>query len=184
PKKGEVPEGEEVYHRHIFYHAIGSDPAKDTLIFGKDLGAEDWPNVDLSNDGRWLMISVEQGWTKSELYLQDLRSGNAAVRITEGKNFLYNGQIYNGKIFITTNEDASRYRMFVADASAPARANWKEIIPQSDAILQGAAIVNGMLLAQYEKNASSQLEFFEVNGNALGDVKLPQIGTVGGIGGK
>src|SRR6266496_678720 len=128
PKKGEVPEGEEVYHRHIFYHEIGTDPTKDALIFGKDLGAEDWPNVDLSNDGRWLIISVEQGWTKSELYLQDLRSGNPAVRITEGKNFLYGGQIYNGKIFITTNEDAPRYRMFVVDASATARANWKEII--------------------------------------------------------
>ncbi len=184
PKKGEVPEGEEVYHRHIFYHEIGNDPTKDALIFGKDLGAEDWPNVDLSNDGRWLIISVEQGWTKSELYLQDLRSGNPAVRITEGKNFLYGGQIYNGKIFITTNEDAPRYRMFVVDASATARANWKEIIPQSQAVLQGAAIVNGVLLAQYEKNASSQLEFFEINGRALGDVKLPQIGTVVGIGSK
>jgi len=184
PKKGEVPEGEEVYHRHIFYHEIGNDPAKDPLIFGKDLGAEDWPNVDLSNDGRWLIISVEQGWTKSELYLQDLRSGNPAVRITEGKNFLYNGQIYNGKIFITTNEDAPRYRMFVVEAAEPARASWKEIIPQSDAILQGAAIVSGMLLAQYEKNASSQLEFFDTKGQAQGDVKLPQIGTVTGIGGK
>jgi prolyl oligopeptidase len=184
PKKGEVPEGEEVYHRHVFYHALGSDPASDPLVFGKDLGAADWPNVDLSNDGRWLLISVEQGWTKSDLYVQDLRSKNAPVLITEGKNFLYSGQIYNGKIFITTNEDAPRYRMLVADASAPARANWKEIIPQSDAILQGAAIVNGMLLAQYEKNASSQLKFFDTQGSALGDVRLPQIGNVSGIGGK
>jgi prolyl oligopeptidase len=184
PKKGEVPDGEEVYHRRVFYHAVGSDPSEDPLIFGKDLGAEDWPNVDLSNDGRWLLISVEQGWTKSELYLQDLHSGNAPVRITEGKNFLYGGQIYNGKIFITTNEDAPRYRMLVADAASPARANWKEIIPQSDAILQGASIVNGLLLTQYEKNASSQLELFEPSGRARGDVHLPQIGTVEGTGGK
>ena len=184
PKKGEVPEGEEVYHRRVFYHALGADPSNDPLIFGKDLEPEDWPGVDLSNDGRWLLISVQHGWTKSELYVQDPKGSNPPVRITEGKNFLYGGEIYNGKIYITTNEDAPRYRMFVADASAAARANWKELIPQRDAILQGAAIVNGLLLAQYEQNASSQLKLFDIEGHGLGDVQLPQIGTVGGLGGK
>src|SRR5882672_5855121 len=46
PKKGDVPAGEEVYHRRVFYHALGSDPDKDPLIFGKDLDVEAWPNVD------------------------------------------------------------------------------------------------------------------------------------------
>ena len=184
PKKGEVAEGQEVYNRHIFYHALGNDPAKDPLIFGEGRDPEDWPGVDLSNDGRWLLISVEQGWTMSELYLQDLQAGTPPVRITEGKNFLYRGDVFNGKVFITTNEDAPRYRMFAVDASSPARANWKEVIPESNAVLQGAAVVNGQLLAQYEKNASSQLKLFATDGNLLGDVALPSIGSVVGLGGK
>ena len=80
PKKGEVAEGQDVYNRHVFYHVLGSDPAKDPLIFGEGRDPEDWPNVDLSNDGRWLLISVEQGWTKSELFLQDLNAGTPPVR--------------------------------------------------------------------------------------------------------
>ena len=28
PKKGDVPEGDDVYYLHIFYHALGSDPKK------------------------------------------------------------------------------------------------------------------------------------------------------------
>ena len=187
PKKGEVAEGQEVYYRHVFYHALGTDPAKDPLIFGKDLGAEDWPEVELSNDGQWLLITVAQGWTKSDLYVQDLRPGNYPrpwVKVTEGKNFLYGGEIFNGKIFITTNEDAPRYRMFVVDAASPARANWKEIIPQNDAVLQGAAIVNGLLLAQYEKNATSQLTLLNLDGKPIGEVQLPAIGSIFGLGGK
>jgi prolyl oligopeptidase len=184
PKKGEVPEGQEVYNRHVFYHVLGEDPAKDALVFGEGLGPEDWPNVQLSNEGNWLLITVSEGWTKSELYLQDLKAGTAPVRITEGKNFLYGGDVYNGKIFITTNEDAPRYRMFTVEAAAPERKNWKEVIPQSDAILQGVAIVNGQLLAQYEKNASSQLKLFNIEGKLLGDVALPTIGSLDGIGGK
>jgi prolyl oligopeptidase len=187
PKKGEVAEGQEVYYRHVFYHALGSDPAKDPLVFGKDLGAEDWPQVDLSNHGDWLLITVAQGWTKTDLYVQDLRPGierNPPVRITEGKNFLYGGEIFNGKIYITTNEDAPRYRTFVVDAASAARTNWKEIIPQNDAVLQGTAIVNGLLLAQYEKNASSQLKLLNTDGKTLGDVQLPAIGSIFGLGGK
>src|SRR5579863_5743954 len=187
PRKGEVAEGQEVYNRHVFYHALGSDPAKDPLIFGKDLGAEDWPEVDLSNDGRWLLITVAQGWTKSDLYVQDLGPGNYPrqwVKVTEAKNFLYGGQVFNGKIYITTNEDAPRYRTFAVEAASPARANWKEIIPQNASVLQGTAIVNGLLLAQYEKNATSQLRLLNPDGTPLGDVQLPAIGSVFGLGGK
>jgi prolyl oligopeptidase len=184
PKKGEVADGQEVYNRHVFYHALGTDSSKDPLIFGEGRDPEDWPEVDLSNDGRWLLVTVQQGWTKSELFLQDVKAGTAPARITEGKNFLYSGEIFNGKVFVTTNEDAPRYRMFVVDASSPARANWKEIIPQNDAVLQGAAIVNGLLLAQYEKNATSQLKLIATDGKTLGDVQLPAIGSVFGLGGK
>ena len=184
PKKGDVAEGQEVYNRHVLYHALGSDPAKDTVIFGEGREPEDWPEVDLSNDGRWLVITVAQGWTKTELYLQDLQAATPPVRITEGKNFLYSGQIFNGKLLITTNEDAPRYRQFVADPSSPSRANWKEIIPQNDAVLQGVAVVNGLLLAQYEKNASSQLKLFDVDGKLRGNVGMPAIGSVVGLGGK
>ena len=184
PKKGAVAEGQEFYNRHVFYHAIGSDPTKDPLIFGEGRDPQDWPNVTLSNDGRWLLTTVEQGWTKSELYLQDLKAGTTAVRITQGKNFLYRAEIVSDKIFITTNEEAPRYRMFVADAYSPVRANWKEIIPQKDAVLEGTAVVNGLLLAQYQKNAISQLALLETNGKMLGDVPLPAIGTVDGFGGK
>ena len=184
PKKGDVAEGQEVYNRHVFYHTLGSDSAKDPLIFGEGRDPQDWPDAGLSNDGRWLLISVSQGWTKTELFLQDTKTGAAPVRITEGKDFLYSGEIFNGKIFITTNEDAPRYRALVADATSPARSNWKEIIPQSDAVLQGVGVVNGLLLAQYEKNASSQLKLYDTGGRDLGNIQLPSIGSVFGIGGK
>ena len=183
PKKGEVPEGQEVYNRHVFYHALGSDPAEDPLVFGEGRNPEDWPNVTLSNDGRWLLITVEQGWTKSELYLMDLKVGRPPVRITAGKEFLYGGDVFDGKIYILTNEDAPRYRVLLADVAKPARDNWKEIIPQTDAVLQGTGVFGGKLMAVYEKNATSLLKLFDLEGKLLTDVPLPAIGSIAGLGG-
>jgi len=178
PNKGDVPAGQEMYNRHVYFHLLGSPVETDDLIFGEGRDPEDWPSVSLSNDGRWLLINVSEGWTKSELFLMDLKSGKPASRLTTGKNFLYGGDVYDGKIYITTNEDAPRYRVFVTDAGNFEREAWKEIIPQSDAVLQGAAVFGGKLFAQYEQNATSQLKIFDLEGKKLTDVTLPALGTV------
>ncbi len=178
PKKGDVPEGQEMYNRHVFYHELGTDPETDTKIFGEGRDPEDWPGVSLDNDGRLLLITVQEGWTKTELYLMDLKKGTPPERITTGKNFLYGGSIYNGRLYIVTNEDAPRYRVFAAEAGNYERDDWREIIPQSDAVLQGASVWGGKLFAQYEQNATSQLKIFDLNGDHLSDLMLPSIGTV------
>jgi prolyl oligopeptidase len=191
PKKGDVPAGEEVYYVKVFYHSLGADSANDALIFdpmakgGEDHTPQDIPSVQLADDDdRWLLTSVFKGWAKTELYVQDLRAGTPPTEITQGRNFLYSGEIFKGKLYIVTNEDASRYRVFAVDAAHPERENWKEIIPQSDAVLQGVSVLGGKLFAQYEKNATSQLKQFELDGRFIGDISLPAIGSVSGIFGK
>ena len=184
PKKGDVPEGQEMYNRHVFYHELGTDPETDTKIFGEGRDAEDWPNVSLDNDGQLLLIAVEQGWTKSELFLMDLKKGTPPTRITTGKNFLYDGSVYNGRLYITTNEDAPRYRVFVAEAGNYERDDWKEIIPQTGSVLQGVGVWGGKLFTQYEQNATSQLKIFNIDGTMIKELTLPALGTVFGSDGK
>jgi prolyl oligopeptidase len=178
PKKGEVPDGEEVYHVKVFYHQIGSDPATDPLIFGDRPNPQDIPNVTLSEDDRWLLINVEHGWTRTEMYLQDLQTKNPPLEITTGRDFLYGAEFFEGKLYITTNEDAPHYRVFVADATNAKRDSWKELIPQTDAVLQNASVTGGKLLAQYEHNATSELKLFGLDGKKLADIPLPALGDV------
>ena len=101
-----------------------------------------------------------------------------------GKEFLYSGEILQGKLYILTNEDAPRLSRFSVDAAKPGRENWKEIIPQTDAVLQNVGVLGGKLFAQYEKNATSQLKIFELNGKLAGDITLPAIGPFTAVGGK
>jgi prolyl oligopeptidase len=184
PKKGDVPAGQEMYNRHVFFHDLGTDPETDDLIFGEGRDPEDWPSVFLSNDGRWLLIHVSQGWTKSELFLMDTHGKNPPSRLTTGKDFNYGAEVFDGKVYITTNEDAPRYRLFVTDAGNFDREAWKEIIPQSDAVLQNVSVYAGKLFVQYEQNATSQLKLFDLEGKKISDISLPSIGTVFGTAGK
>jgi prolyl oligopeptidase len=168
----------------VFYHLLGTDPETDTPIFGEGRDPEDWPSVSLDNDGRMLLITVSQGWTKTELFLMDLHKGTLPTRITTGKNFIYSGTVYNGRLYIVTNEDAPRYRMFMAEAGNYERDDWKEIIPQTGGVLRSADLWGGRIFAQYEQNATSQLKIFNLEGQNVRDIALPAIGTVFATGGK
>ena len=71
----------------------------------------------------------------------------------------------------------------MVDAPILAAPTGRKSFPQRDGILKGASIVDGKIFALYEKNASSQLKLFDLEGKALGDVELPGIGSVKGLGG-
>ncbi|MGC2488777.1 MAG: prolyl oligopeptidase family serine peptidase [Candidatus Sulfotelmatobacter sp.] len=178
PNKGDVPEGQERYNRHVFYHLLGTDATTDPPIFGEGRDPEDWPSVSLDNDGSLLLITVSQGWTKTELFLMDLRKGTPPTRITTGKNFLYSGTLYNGRVYIVTNEDAPRFRVFMAEAGNYDRDDWQEIIPQAGGVLKDAELWGGKIFAQYEQNATSQLKIFDLGGVLLSSLALPAIGSV------
>ncbi len=178
PNKGDVAGGQEVYNRHVFYHLLGTDPATDPPIFGEGRDPEDWPEVSLDNDGRMLLITESQGWTKTELFLMDLKKGTPPTRITTGKNFIYSGTVYNGRVYIVTNEDAPRFRVFMAEAGNYERDDWKEIIPQTGGVLKDAELWGGKIFAQYEQNATSQLKVFDLGGSLLSNLALPGIGSI------
>ncbi|MGH9556255.1 MAG: prolyl oligopeptidase family serine peptidase [Terriglobales bacterium] len=186
PKKGTVPAGEELYNPRIFYHALGSAPdgSKDPMVFGEGLHPQHWPSATLSEDGRWLLINIFHGWTKTELKIKDLKADGPIVDVTEGKDFLYQGTVYKNAIYIHTNEGAPRYRVFRVDAASPSRTNWKEIVPERDIVLQSLNVIGGRLIAGYERNASSLVEVLSLDGKPVGDVALPTIGSVSNYGGQ
>lgn len=189
PSPGEVPHGDEVYYRKVFYHALGHAPdgPDDKLVFFYDNDPQAWPNVSISDDDRWLLIAVSQGWTRVNLFLKNIDSEDPPVEITAGKDYLYAGEIYRDSIYLTSNEDAPRFRVFKADTANPAREHWREIIPQSpgprDAVLQGAHVIAGKLFVTYEKDVAGEIKVFDLDGKHLADIPMPGFGSLAGIGG-
>ncbi len=184
PRPGEVEKGQELYNRHVFVHKLGTDPdgSKDELIFGQGRDPQEWPQISGSDDGRWLVITAEQGWAKSELHLMDTSNGKI-MPVAVGKESLYSGEAFKGELFILTNEGSPRFRVYKVAAEKPERENWKEIIPQSDAVIKSAQVVGGKLFILYEKDATSRLHIFDLDGKHLSEIKLPALGTIEDIGG-
>ncbi|HJT75658.1 MAG TPA: prolyl oligopeptidase family serine peptidase, partial [Gemmataceae bacterium] len=183
PAPGSVPKAEENYHRHVFLHRLGDDPAADAHVFGEGRPAEDWPDVALSPDGRWLVVTEEQGWAKSEVFYRDRHDAAGGFRpLVEKVPALFDVVVRNDRFYVHTNDGAPRYRLFRVDPTKPARRDWVEIIPQCDDVLDGVAAVGDTLVAQYMHRAASRLELLDREGKPLREVKLPTLGSVAGLG--
>jgi prolyl oligopeptidase len=181
PREAEVPPGEEHYHRAIYYHRLGTDPADDPLVY-RPAEKEYWPGVRLSPDGRWLLIEVARTFDRTDLYLQDRLTGGSLVAVAENLPATFEGEVVHGRLFIRTNLDAPTYRLYVADPEHPERQGWREIVrPRPDAVLESATIARDRLALTYLERASSRLRLTDLEGHGAQEVSLPTLGTLFGV---
>src|SRR5262249_42460169 len=116
PAPGSVAAGEENYHRHVYLHWLGSDPALAPHVFGDGRPLEDWPQIPLSPDGRWLVVMEAKGGTQTEVYLKALHRPEApGVPLGEQVPALFNVVARHDRLYVHTNEHAPRYRLFQVD---------------------------------------------------------------------
>jgi len=167
PKEGSVPKGQEKYNRHVYYHSLGSDPSKDEEIFGQRRDPADWPLVAMSPDGRWLMVTVEKGWAKSEAYFKDLQAKDGKfIPLVEKVDAVFKVTPRNDRFYVLTNEKAPRYKLMAVDPLKPQRENWHELIKERQDVLETVAPIGNYLVCHYLSGTSSSL-VFEADGHEL-----------------
>ncbi len=74
PLPGSVPAGEERYHRHVFFHKLGTDAKDDPRVFGQGVGWSAWPSVMLSLDDRFLVVEVLDGPMRTDVFVVDTQA--------------------------------------------------------------------------------------------------------------
>ncbi len=182
PAPGTVPDDETQYHRAIYFHRLGAEPAGDPLIF-QPARKEHWPGVDLSRDGRWLVISVARTFDHTDVYLQDLASGGPLVPVVRDLSHAFDVQVAANRLYIRTNLRSPEYAVFVADPGRPAPEHWTEIVPaRAGAVLDGLQVTRGRLVLSYVERAASRLRLADLDGRHIREVPLPAIGSVFGWG--
>ncbi len=167
PKPGEVPPGEENYNRHIFYHKLGTGPACDPKIFGEGRPKELSYGTSLSDDGKYLLLTVSYGWNSTDLFFRDETiPGSEFMPIIEGKDAIFYGRIIDKTLYIVTNFQASKYKIVAVDLENPAMENWKTIIPESpDMTIDNVEFTKGHMIISLLKHAVSHLHVYSLDGS-------------------
>ncbi|HEU5069133.1 MAG TPA: prolyl oligopeptidase family serine peptidase [Verrucomicrobiae bacterium] len=186
PKPGAALTGVNKFQK-LYLHKLGTDQSADELVYERK-DQPDWGfGGDVTEDGRYLIITVSEGTDpKNRVLYRDLtRPGAPVVELLMDFDASYNFVGNDGPVFwFKTDLNAPRGRVIAVDVTQPARANWREVIPQSAETLQGVSVLNNQFVAEYLKDAHTAVKVFRLDGTFAHDVALPGLGTAGGFGGK
>lgn len=185
PEQGDALSGANYFHK-LYYHRIGTEQSGDELIYERP-DHKDWNfNGEVTDDGRYLVITSSQGTSpKKRVLYRDLTIPDApVVELLMDFDAAYDFVGNTGSVFhFRTDLNAPRHRLIAVDVRQPARDRWREVIPESDATLTGVSFVGGRFIAHYLRDAQSRVKLFAADGTHLRDLELPDIGSAGGFNG-
>lgn len=179
PRSGEVPAGMENYCRRVYRHALGTAWIDDPLVWGEGRGETELPNVQLDPDGRWLVIDVDFGWARTEIYAQDLhRPGDGFREITPPGGSTHEITcLRDGVLYSRTHSEAPNGRL--VGCRLAGGDTWQVIVPErAGAVLEQVAPTSGGFVTAEIERALPVVRRYVVDGTPLGDVALPGIGSV------
>jgi prolyl oligopeptidase len=163
--------------QRLFYHALGSDIAKDVELFGKGFGADTWIAPQVSEDGRYLLVNVQHGWAKGEIYFQRIGSAEAIRPLITGLDAKFDASFAGDFLVVRTDWKASKRRILRIDLRDPAPEKWSEIVPEGQDSIEDSAVIGGKLFVTYLHNVTSRIGIYSLGGKPLGVVEIPGLGS-------
>jgi prolyl oligopeptidase len=170
----------------VRHHRMGTDPAEDEVIFGGDYGAGKGISVDLTEDGRFLVMTVWHGSAamKSEIYFRDLERDARVKPIVNDIEARFHGVPGGHDFFVWTNWKAPNGRLIRIDLENPKRSAWEEIVPESGAVLDTHTLAGGKVFARYLDRVVSSVKVFEPSGKPAGEIEFGEVGNVSQVTGR
>lgn len=163
----------------IYYHTAGTPQSSDLLVYTDSLHPLRNFGASTTEDEKWLIISGSEGTSGNNLMVKNLTQPTSNF-ITLVSTFEKDYSVIDNsgrKFLVLTNDNAPRYRLIEMDAENPTAAP-KDIIPQSDDVLQEVTIGKYFVIAKYMHNATSILKVFTKDGTFQYNIPLSMLGTV------
>jgi prolyl oligopeptidase len=183
PEEGEELSDVNEFHK-VYYHKLGTSQEEDRLIYDNP----DFPRrnyyVGTTEDERFLVMYEVESTSGNALYYKDLSSKkDEFVKLADGFENDYSVVDNVGsRLIIKTNENAPKGMVYMVDTRQPGQER-KTIIPEKDEVLQGVSLVGGRLIAEYMQDASSRAYIHKLTGELVDELRLPGIGSFGGLSG-
>ncbi|MBJ7445011.1 MAG: S9 family peptidase [Sphingobium sp.] len=186
-----APQGDTAFrsaneNQQLFYHRVGTAQAQDRLIYATPDRPKLSHTAQVTNDGRWLVISSFEGIDpRREVHVAALDGGPIKPRR------LVKGPVQDWRLigsrgstlYFITDDHAPRLRVVTLDAAQPRRKPQLVVAERADALAGGSLVGNRLILA-YMTQAETIAELVELDGRKVGDVPLPGMGTAAGFGGR
>jgi len=142
----------------LYRHTMGSEPGNDTLIFEEpderfNIG------VQKTRSGKYLLLDIGSHTTSEARYLDAARPAGEWKLVAPRQQDVEYYVDHRGDQFLIRANDAGRnFRLVTTPVNAPAKANWKEIVPhRADVMLNGVEVFEDFYVLVERENGLPEL---------------------------
>ena len=173
----------------VRFHKIGTDESVDTVIIPALHDATKFHAVDISNDDHWLDYVIHDGWNGNSLKLIDRTKSGVSFDLPAKPETTYTPLILGNMLYLLTNDNAPNYRIVKVSLSGKqpdlSESAWQELVPESkDAVVQDFTVIGDKLFVVTLKDVVNELNVYDLSGNHLKHIDLPDKGTLGSLFGR
>ena len=172
-------------NQKVYYHRIGFDQSEDELIHADPENPEWGFTPEVSDDGRWLVLTVWVGTDdRYRVMYRDLNDPDAKLQtLIDNFENEYSFLGNEGSVFYFKSDFKAPKKCILAiDVDKPLER--KIIVPEAEQAMQSASIVGDDMILQYLKDAKTQVKIYDLAGDFVREVEFPGIGSASGFGGK
>ena len=193
-----APDGKGLYYTSnnksgalLHLHLLGMRSSRDAFIFGNEFRDEPLGPIDLlfsqvSDDGRYLIVTVERGVPakRVDIVFRDLTKPNSPFDVLVwGIESRFSAVWAKGGWFVKTDYQSPKGRVMLADPGVDPT-GWKTIAPESNDVIAGFSIVGGKLYVTRLKDVKTETAVYTLDGKAIGSLDYEGIGTASTVYGK
>ena len=177
----------------VYYHVLGTPQSSDVAIFRTGPDVTDLVlEQELSADGRYLFIyegngaHVEGiGWLLTRMYAVDLGDprqpalAGKVVPLSGERDGAYRVVATKGdSLYLFTDRGAPRRRLVVFDIGKPALGQWRDVVPQTDDVIDQVYDIGGRFVVQFLRNVQHGIRVYERNGQVVRDLPVAPMSMV------
>ncbi len=174
------------YHK-VFYHRLGTPQSEDALIYEDKDHPLRYHRAGLTEDKRFLVLTVSEGTSGRELWYRDMKDAAQKEFRLLVPGFKTEPSVidnYGDKLLLRTNDAAPNYKVVLVDPRKPEKSNWKTLVPERAEVLQSVSTGGGYLFLTYLKDASTKVYQYTYEGKLVREIALPGIGAASGFDGE
>ena len=162
-----------------YYWKVG-DPISKATFIGTTTDAK---NSFYIYDNRYSDVTFygESNFYSNNLYMRKTGTFDKGILLYESKKDRAYPEAIGDKLYIFTNDNAPNYKLMVADKSNPEFKNWKTLIPEGETVLQDYVVTKNNIILQDKKDIQSRLTLYDLDGNKIKQIELPELGNVSGV---
>jgi prolyl oligopeptidase len=178
-----------VRDQKLYYHKLGTPQSSDRLIYERKDHPEWFVFASMSDDGRFLNISVVNGTDPhNRLYVLDVGDpGRPNVAAPVKTLFDAGDAAYQpignvgSTIFMSTDKDAPRYRIVAFDVAHPEQKSWRVVVPEAKSVIEQTALLKDRIAVNYLEDVKASVHLFALDGKSAGTLDLPGVGSLTGM---